>query len=57
VLATAYSPYWRLVRGRGCVQRARDGRVRLRLARAGTARIAIDVRLGRIAARSPRCSP
>jgi len=57
LLATAYSPYWRLIRGRGCVQRAGDGRVRLRLARAGTARIAIDVGPGRIAARSPSCTP
>jgi hypothetical protein len=50
-----YSPYWALVRGTGCVEPAgEDTRVILR--RAGAARIGIRFALGRIRARSPRCT-
>jgi hypothetical protein len=55
LLRVRYSPYWALVRGSGCVEPAgADTRVLLR--RAGAARIAIRFSLGRIGARSARCT-
>jgi hypothetical protein len=55
LLRVRYSPYWALVRGSGCVEPAGpDTRVVLR--RAGTVRLAIRFSLGRIGARSARCT-
>ena len=51
-----FSPYWRLTAGSGCVERAPDGRIRLRVRRPGAVRLAIDVAPGRLRARSPRCT-
>jgi hypothetical protein len=49
-----FSPYWRLAGVPGCVAPA--GRfLAVTVARAGTARLAIDFAPGRIGARSPRC--
>jgi hypothetical protein len=56
-LRVFYSPYWRLERGEGCVERGPGGRVRLRLHRAGIVRLRMAFALGRIGARSPRCTP
>jgi hypothetical protein len=50
-----YSPYWALVHGSGCVEPA-GAFTRVVLRRAGAARIAIRFSLGRIGARSARCT-
>jgi hypothetical protein len=55
LLHVHYSPYWALVRGSGCVEPAGGG-TRVMLRRAGAARIGIRFSLGRIGARSPRCT-
>jgi hypothetical protein len=55
LLHVRFSPYWALVRGSGCVERAgADTRVVLR--RAGAARVQIRFTLGRIGAGSARCT-
>ena len=51
-----FTPYWALVRGRGCVGRAAGGWTRVRLDDAGDARLAVRFAPGRIRATSPRCS-
>jgi hypothetical protein len=53
---TSFSPYWRLAQGDGCVERSADGRIRLRLRRAGRVRLEIAFALGRVGADSPRCT-
>ena len=50
-----FSPYWAITAGTGCV--APDGEfTKLSIRRAGPLRLAIRFSIGRIAARSPRCS-
>ncbi|HWF56338.1 MAG TPA: hypothetical protein VG223_16990 [Solirubrobacteraceae bacterium] len=55
VLHVRYSPYWELGRGSGCVSPA-GGFTALTLRRPGRVRVVIGFSLGRIGARSPRCS-
>ena len=50
-----FSPYWAITNGSGCVQPG-GSFTRVTLRRAGRARVAIRFSLGRIGARSPRCS-
>lgn len=56
VLRVRFTPYWSLVRGSGCVAPSPDGWTEVRLRAAGTARVATRFALGRIRARSPRCT-
>ncbi len=51
-----FTPYWRLTGVPGCVAPAGDW-TRLTLRRAGDARLVIGFAVGRIGARSPRCTP
>lgn len=51
-----WTPYWRLVRGGGCVEPAAGGWTAVRLNRRGTARIRTDFALSRIRATTPRCT-
>ncbi len=50
-----FTPYWALGQGSGCVTAAGD-LTSLTLRRAGPVRLVIDFSLGRIGARSPRCT-
>ncbi len=50
-----YSPYWRVVAGAACVERAADDLLRLRIGRAGTVRVTIDFSLDRLLDRGTRC--
>ncbi|HWK16737.1 MAG TPA: hypothetical protein VNR66_04720, partial [Solirubrobacteraceae bacterium] len=50
-----FTPYWKLSDGFGCVRPAGDF-TELTLRRAGTLRLQAVFSLGRIGARSPRCS-
>ncbi|MDQ6749665.1 MAG: hypothetical protein M3Z33_02740 [Actinomycetota bacterium] len=50
-----YSPYWKVVAGAACVERAPDDLLRLRIARAGTVRVAIGFSLDRVVHRGARC--
>ncbi len=51
-----FTPYWELSEGPGCVTPAGDF-TELQLTRPGPVRLEIAFSLGRIGARSPRCSP
>jgi hypothetical protein len=51
-----WTPYWALLEGRGCVERSPDDHVRLRLRAAGEVRLGIRFALGRVRARTPRCT-
>ena len=51
-----WTPYWALLEGRGCVERTPDDHVRLRLRAAGGVRLGIRFALGRVRARTPRCT-
>jgi hypothetical protein len=55
-LAVRFTPYWRLARGEGCVARTADDRTLLRLRAAGEVRLVTTFALGRVGARSPRCT-
>ena len=55
-LAVRFTPYWRLARGEGCVARTADDRTRLRLRAGGEIRLVTTFAIGRIGARSPRCT-
>jgi hypothetical protein len=55
LLRVRFTPYWALAQGAGCVQPAGDFTL-LRLDRPGPVRLAIRFSLGRIGARSPRCT-
>ncbi len=50
-----FTPYWALARGSGCVAPAGDFTA-LTLLRPGTVQLVISFSLGRVGARSPRCS-
>jgi hypothetical protein len=50
-----YTPYWEITKGAGCVAPAGQYTA-LRVSRAGTIRIGVGFSLGRIRARSPRCT-
>jgi hypothetical protein len=54
-LRVRFTPYWALGEGSGCVA-DEGGFVLLRLRRAGTVRLVTRFSLGRIGARSPRCT-
>jgi len=56
VVRVRFTPYWELVRGSGCVGETSDGWTEVRLAAAGPARLQTRFSLGRIRARSPRCT-
>lgn len=51
-----FTPYWKLVEGRGCVGPAAGGWTRVRLDTTGTARMEIRFAVGRIRASGPRCA-
>ncbi|WP_187369256.1 hypothetical protein [Baekduia soli] len=55
-LRVRWTPYWRLVAGRGCVVADGDWTA-LQLTRPGPARIRADFAPGRARARTPRCTP
>jgi hypothetical protein len=55
-LRVHFTPYWAVVRGDGCVERAAGDWTSLRVRRAGTLRIATRFAPGRIISRGPRCS-
>lgn len=55
LLHVRFSPYWALLRGAGCVAPDRDG-TRVWLRRPGFARVGIRFSLGRIGARTARCT-
>jgi hypothetical protein len=57
VLRVRWTPYWALLRGRGCVERTPDDRVRLRLRAPGEVRLGIRFALSRVRARGARCTP
>jgi hypothetical protein len=50
-----YTPYWKVVRGTGCVERAPGGWTRVRLTEAGPARVAARFSLGALVGREERC--
>ena len=50
-----FTPYWELVRGRGCVQRGPEGWTQVRARVPGTLRVGIDFSLSRVFDRGPRC--
>ena len=54
-LRVRFTPYWAITQGKGCVAPAGPF-TRLLLTRGGAVRLAISFSLGRIGARSPRCS-
>jgi len=56
VLRVRFTPYWRLVRGSGCVAPSPGGWTEVRLRTPGTVRLATRFGLGRIRAHSPRCT-
>jgi hypothetical protein len=55
LLRVRFSPYWAVVQGSGCVE-PDGGFTKLLLRRGGPVRVAIRFSLGRIGARSPRCT-
>jgi hypothetical protein len=56
VVRVRWTPYWKLVSGRGCVGRAPGGWTAVTLDAGGTARLAVRFAIGRIRATGPRCS-
>lgn len=56
VVHVHFTPYWKLDGARGCVSRTPDDWTRVTLRDAGTARVIIAFSLGRVGARSPRCT-
>jgi hypothetical protein len=56
LLRVHFTPYWAVVRGDGCVERAAGGWTRLRVRAAGTLRIATRFAPLRIVSRNARCS-
>jgi hypothetical protein len=56
LLRVRYTPYWALVRGDGCVERAAGGWTRVQARATGPMRIATRFAPGRIVSRGPRCS-
>jgi hypothetical protein len=54
-LRVRFTPYWSIAQGSGCVEPAGDFTA-LRLRKAGRVHLAIRFALGRIGARSPRCT-
>jgi hypothetical protein len=54
-LRVRFNPYWRLARGRGCVERGAGGWTRLRLEGAGPVRLEASFTPARIGAQTPRC--
>jgi hypothetical protein len=50
-----FTPYWSIVGGRGCVQRAPGGWTEVRTASAGSVRVAIAFSLARVFGDGPRC--
>ena len=55
-LRVRYTPYWELVRGRGCVSEGPGGWTQLRLDGPGSAVLEPRFALSRVRATSPRCS-
>lgn len=55
-LRVRYSPYWRLERGRGCVERAAGGWTRVRLDGPGAVRVRARFAPGRVGANGPWCA-
>lgn len=51
-----FTPYWKLVRGQGCVQRSPDGMTVLRLRSPGRARVSASFAPGRVLSSGPRCT-
>jgi len=51
-----FTPYWRLTRGQGCVERAPGDWTRVRAHSAGTLRVGISFSLTRVFSRGARCS-
>lgn len=51
-----FTPYWKLVRGAGCVERTRDGWTRLLLRRPGPVLVEPRFAADRVRAGSPRCT-
>ena len=56
VVRVRFTPYWRLTGGPGCVSEAPGGWTRVRLDRAGSARLETRFSISRIRAHGPRCS-
>jgi hypothetical protein len=55
VVRLRFTPYWSIVAGHGCVQRAPGGLTGVRTASAGSVRVAIAFSLGRVFGDGPRC--
>ena len=56
VVRVRFTPYWRLTGAPGCVSEAPGGWTRVRLDRAGSARLETRFSIGRIRAHGPRCT-
>jgi hypothetical protein len=56
IVRVRFTPYWKLVHGRGCVGRAPGDWTRVRLDEPGPAQLSIRFSLRRIRATSDRCS-
>jgi hypothetical protein len=54
-LRVHFTPYWAVVRGDACVERAAGDWTRLRVRRAGSLRVATRFAPGRIVSRGVRC--
>jgi hypothetical protein len=55
VVRVRFTPYWKLLSGRGCVQRGPEGWTQVRARAPGTLRVGIGFSLGRVFDRGPRC--
>jgi hypothetical protein len=55
-LRVRFTPYWRIVAGRGCVSRGPGGWTRLQVDGAGPVVLKTSFALGRVRATSPRCT-
>jgi hypothetical protein len=55
-LRVRYSPYWALVEGSGCVERAPGGWTLVKVRRRGNLRLAMDFKVDRIGSTEPRCT-
>jgi hypothetical protein len=55
-LRVRFTPYWRITAGRGCVGEGRGGWTRVRADAPGPLVLGVQFALGRVRARSPRCS-
>lgn len=52
-----FTPYWAVTSGSGCVAPGGGGFTKVEIRRPGPVRLGIEFSLGRIQARSPRCTP